>query len=145
MSFRALKFSNKKAENMSDLNDPNSAGLEPGGLPDLGALLGGGAGGMDLGGLMEQAQQMLAGAQEAAAEIVEGSSGGGMVKVEVDGGFNFHSVSIDASVVDPSDVEMLNDLVLAALRDASSQLQDAQSDAMGGMDLGGLGGMLGGS
>ncbi len=125
---------------MSDQNDPNAA------MPDLGALLGGGAaGGMpDLGGLMEQAQAMLAGAQEAAAEIVECSSGGGMVKIEVDGNFTVHSVSIDPSVVDPNDVEMLNDLVLAALRDASSQLQESQSDAMGGMDLGGLGGLLGG-
>lgn len=130
---------------MSDHNDPNAADPTAGAMPDLGALLGGGAGGMDLGGLMEQAQQMLAGAQEAAAEIVEGSSGGGMVKIEVDGGFNFHSVSIDPSVVDASDVDMLNDLVLAALRDASTQLQESQSDAMGGMDLGGLGGMLGGS
>lgn len=99
----------------------------------------------DLGSLMEQAQQMLAGAQEAAAEIVEGSSGGGMVKVEIDGNFNVHSVAIDPSVVDPNEVEMLNDLVLAALRDASSQLQDSQSDAMGGLDIGGLGGLLGGS
>ena len=82
---------------------------------------------MDLGSLMEQAQQMLAGAQEAAAEVIEGSSGGGMVKIEVDGGFNFHSVSIDPSVVDPNDVEMLNDLVLAALRDASTQLQENQT------------------
>ncbi len=125
---------------MSDQNDPNAA------MPDLGALLGGGAaGGMpDLGGLMEQAQAMLADAQGAAAEIVEGSSGGGMVKIEVDGNFTVHSVSIDPSVVDPNDVEMLNDLVLAALRDASSQLQESQSDAMGGMDLGGLGGLLGG-
>jgi len=115
-------------------------------MPDLGALLGGGAGGAmpDLGGLMEQAQQMLAGAQQAAEEIVEGSSGGGKVKIEVDGGFNFHSVKIDPAVVNADDVEMLNDLVLAALRDASTQLQDAQSDAMGGMDMGGLGGMLGG-
>jgi len=125
---------------MSDQSNPE------GQVPDLSALLGGGAGGgmPDLGGLMEQAQQMLAGAQQAAEEIVEGSSGGGKVKVEVDGGFNFHSVTIDPAVVDPGDVEMLNDLVLAALRDAATQLQDAQSDAMGGMDMGGLGGMLGG-
>ena len=99
----------------------------------------------DLGGLMEQAQQMMANAQEAAEQVVEGSSGGGMVKVEVDGSFTFHSVSIDPSVVDPNEVEMLNDLVLAALRDASTQLQDNQSDAMGGLDLGGLGDMLGGA
>ena len=124
---------------MSDQQDPDAQ------VPDLGALLGGGAaGGMDLGGLMEQAQQMLAGAQEAAEEIVEGSAGGGKVKVEVDGSFNFHSVTIDPEVVDPDDVELLNDLVLAALRDAATQLQDAQSEAMGGMDLGGLGGLLGG-
>lgn len=129
---------------MSEQNDPGAT-PEPAAMPDLGALLGGGAGGMDLGGLMEQAQAMLAGAQEAAAEIVEGSSGGGVVKVEVDGGFNFHSVSIDPSVVDPNDVDMLNDLVLAALRDAATQLQESQSDAMGGMDLDGLGGMLGGA
>ena len=114
--------------------------------PDLGALLGGAAGGgmPDLGGLMAQAQEMLAGAQEAAEEIVEGSAGGGKVKIEVDGGFNFHSVTIDPEVVNPDDVELLNDLVLAALRDAATQLQEAQSEAMGGMDLGGLGGFLGG-
>lgn len=124
---------------MSDQSDSD------GQMPDLGALLGGGAGGgMDLGGLMEQAQQMLAGAQQAAEEVVVGSSGGGKVTVEVDGGFNFQSVTIDPEVVDPDDVELLNDLVLAALRDAATQLQDAQSDAMGGMDMGGLGGLLGG-
>ena len=124
---------------MSEQDEPQQAGM------DLSALLGGGAGGMDLGGLMEQAQAMLAGAQEAAAEVVEGSSGGGMERVEVDGGMNFHSVKIDPSVVDPDDVDMLNDLVLAALRDAATQIQDGQSDAMGGMDIDGLGGMLGGA
>ncbi len=115
----------------------------PDGMPDLGALLGG-AGGMDLSGLMAQAQEMMANAQEAAAMIVEGTAGGGVVKVQVDGSFNFHSVTIDPSVVDPDDVDLLNDLVLAALRDASTQLQDNQSEAMGGLDMDGLGGMLGG-
>lgn len=120
---------------------------EPSELPDLGSLLGGGAeGGMpDLGGLMAQAQEMMASAQEAAAEIVEGSAGGGMVKVQIDGGFNFHSVTIDPAVVDPADVDMLQDLVLAALRDAATQIQEGQEDAMGGLDLGGLGGLLGGA
>ncbi len=127
---------------MSEQDEPQAN--EPQAGMDLGALLGGGAGGLDLGGLMEQAQAMLAGAQEVAAEVVEGSSGGGMVKVEVDGGMNFHSVTIDPSVVNPDDVEMLNDLVLAALRDAATQIQEGQTDAMGGMDLDGLGGMLGG-
>lgn len=125
---------------MSDQSDPET----PEGLPDLGALLGGGAL-PDLGGLMEQAQQMMASAQQAAEEIVEGSAGGGVVKVQVDGALNFHAVHIDPSVVDPDDVDMLADLVLAALRDAGSQLQEGQSAAMGGLDLGGLGGLLGGT
>ena len=126
---------------MSD--NPNAP---DGGLPDLGALLGGGAGGgmPDLGGLMAQAQEMMANAQQKAEEIVEGTAGGGVVKVSVDGSLNFHSVTIDPSVVDPGDVDMLQDLVLAALRDAATQIQDGQADAMGGMDLGGLGGLLGG-
>lgn len=130
---------------MSDLDgtEDNHAEDAANAMPDLAAMLGGG-GGLDLGGLMEQAQQMLAGAQEAAEQVFEGSAGGGVVKVEVDGSFNFHSVTIDPDVVDPNDVGLLTDLVLAALRDASVQLQEAQSDAMGGMDLGGLGGMLGG-
>ena len=88
---------------MTDQNEP------VGDTPDLSALLGGAAAGgamPDLGGLMAQAQQMLAGAQEAAEEVVEGSAGGGKVKVEVDGGFNFQSVTIDPSVVDPEDVEL---------------------------------------
>jgi len=123
---------------MSDpLNDPQ--------MPDLSSLLGGGDGGMpDLGGLMAQAQEMMAKSQEAAAEVVEGSAGGGVVRIEVDGGFQPQSVHIDPSVVDPSEVDMLQDLVLAALRDAATQIADSQSDALGGMDLGGLGGMLGG-
>ena len=123
---------------MSEDNEP------PAGM-DLSALLGGGAGGMDLGAMMEQAQAMLAGAKEAAAVVLEGTSGGGMVRIEVDGGFNFHSVTIDPSVVNPDDVELLNDLVLAALRDAAVQLQEGQQDAMGGMDLDGIGDMLDGA
>lgn len=114
-------------------------------MPDLSSLLGGSGGGMpDLGGLMAQAQEMMANAQEAAEEIVEGSAGGGMVRIEVDGGFQPQSVRIDPSVVDPSDVDMLQDLILAALRDAATQIAESQSEALGGMDMGGLGGLLGG-
>ncbi len=100
----------------------------------------------DLSALLAQAQEMMAGAAEAANAVVTGQAGGGMVKVEVNGHFEFQSVSIDPKAVDASDVEMLEDLVLAALRDAGEQLSEGQSDAMGGMDLGGmdLGGLLGG-
>ena len=101
-------------------------------------------GGMDLGRLLESAQQMMAGMQAAAAEVVEGSAGGGLVIVEVDGHMNFRSVSIDPKAIDPDDVSLLEDLLLAALRDAAEKLQAGQSGAMGGLDLGGLGGLLGG-
>jgi DNA-binding protein YbaB len=52
-------------------------------------------------------------------------------------------VSIDPSAVDADDVSMLEDLVLAALHDAVAKAQEAQAGAMGGLDLGGLGGILG--
>jgi DNA-binding protein YbaB len=55
----------------------------------------------------------------------------------------FQSVVIDPAAVDPDDVEMLQDLVLAALRDAMSNATELSQQAMGGLDLGGLGGLLG--
>lgn len=109
-------------------------------------------GGFDFGGLLEQAQamqQQMAAAQEAQAqEVVNGSAGNGLVKVEMTGAGEFRSVSIDPTAVDPDDVEMLEDLVLAALRDAASKVMELQEESMGGIglpDLGGLGGLLGGS
>lgn len=108
---------------------------------DLGNLLGGG--GLDLGSLMEQASQMqqqMAEAQAAAAStVLEGVSGGGAVKVTVTGAGEFQAVAIDPSAVDPDDVGMLEDLVLAALNDATSRVRDLQAGAMGG-----LGDLLGG-
>jgi len=103
----------------------------------------------DLGSLLESAQQMMAGVQAAADAVVTGSAGGGLVTVDVDGRFDFKSVSIDPKAIDPADMSLLEDLVLAALRDASEQLQSGQAGALGGMDLGGtdlggLGGLLGG-
>ena len=122
---------------MSDTPDQNPLG--GGGMPDLG-------------GLLESAQQMMAQAQAAAEEIVKGEAGGGLVTVEVDGRFEFHSITIDPKAIDPDDPQLLEDLVLAALRDASTQLQAGQQGALGGLggadlgglDLGGLGGLLGG-
>ena len=97
--------------------------------------------------LLKQAQKMqqqLAEAQAAAAEqVVEGQAGGGVVKVTVTGGMEFRSVSIDPTVVDPDDVEMLEDLILAAIRDALARAGQVSQQAMGGLDLGGLGGLLG--
>jgi hypothetical protein len=112
-----------------------------GGL-DLAALLGGGgddaAGG--LAGILEMAQQLQAGMVEAQAEaagtMVEGVSGGGAVRIEATAGLEFTAVHIRPDAVDPDDVEMLEDLILAALRDVIVRANDVQAAALGG--LGGL-------
>jgi len=99
----------------------------------------------DLSALLEQAQlmqsQLLDAKASAAGQIVEGHAGGGVVRVRVSGDMEFQGVTIDPSVVDPSDIEMLQDLVLAALRDAVARVNELNQQAMGG--LGGLGGLLG--
>ena len=101
----------------------------------------------DLGGLLAQAQQMqqqLIEAQAAAASaVVEGSAGGGLVRVEVTGGLEFRNVHIDPTAIDPDDPGMLEDLVLAALRDAVTQVHEMQQGAMG--DLGGMADLFGGA
>lgn len=105
-----------------------------------------GLGGMgDLGGLMAQAQEMQAQLQAAQAEVaervVQGQAGGGAVKIEVTGAMEFRSVTIAPSAVDPDDVEMLQDLVLAALHDATNQVNELQAGLTAG--FGDLGGLLG--
>ena len=99
--------------------------------------------------LLKQAQkmqeQLLAARAEAETQEVEGQAGGGVVKVRVTGGMEFRSVSIDPAAVDPDDVAMLEDLVLAAVRDAVAKAGEISEQAMGGLDLGGLGsGLFGG-
>ncbi len=91
-----------------------------------------------------QMQTDMAAAQEAlAAETVEGSAGGGMVKVAVSGSGDVQRVSIDASVVDPDDIETLEDLVVAAVADGLRRAAELQSTRLGavtgGLDLGSLG------
>lgn len=105
--------------------------------------------GFDLGGLLRQAQDLqarLESAQEqAAGTVVEGVAGGGAVRIEMTAGGEFRQVSIDAGAVDPDDVAMLEDLVLAALRDAAARAGDVQAAATPDLpDLSGLGDLLGG-
>jgi DNA-binding YbaB/EbfC family protein len=101
----------------------------------------------DMSALLQQAQQMqqqlLAAQAEAAEQVHEGTAGGGAVKVTVTGGMDFQSVTIRPDAVDPDDVEMLQDLVLAAVREAVGKVNAAQQNALGGI-AGGLGGLLGG-
>ncbi|MGA7096846.1 MAG: YbaB/EbfC family nucleoid-associated protein [Acidimicrobiia bacterium] len=100
----------------------------------------------DMRQLMAQAQKMqeqLAAAQtELAAKRFEGTAGGGMVTAVVTGAQELVEVSISPEVVDPDDVEMLEDLVVAAIRQAFQSAADAASDQLGGLtgglDLGGL-------
>lgn len=104
---------------------------------------------IDFSALLEQAQQMqsqLMEAQAAAAEqVVEGSAGGGIVKITVTGGMDFQKVSIDPKAFDPDDPGMLEDLVLAALHDAVGKVNELNQQAMGNLGgVGGLGGLLGG-
>lgn len=108
--------------------------------------------GVDLTSLLSQlgqVQQSLQNAQASAAtQVVEGSAGGGVVVVRVTGGLDFESVTIDPSVIDPADPDLLCDLVLVALRDAVEQANELQRHALSEFDtsagLGGLGGLLGG-
>ena len=102
----------------------------------------------DINSLLTQAldmQQRMADAQARTAETeIIGRSGGGAVQITVTGGMQFVDVTIEPSAVDPDDISMLEDLVLAALNDAFDQLEDLQQSAMPALDLGGLGGALGG-
>ena len=97
---------------------------------------------------MQRMQEDMASAQDTlAAQTVEGSAGGGMVKATATGTGELRAVSIAAEVVDPDDVEMLEDLVVAAASEALRAAQELQANTMGsvtgGLDLGSLGGLLG--
>jgi DNA-binding YbaB/EbfC family protein len=94
--------------------------------------------------LLKQAQKMqqdMAAAQEALKdETVEASAGGGMVKVVVTGDLDIKSITIDPEAVDPEDVELLQDMVLAAVNEGLRSAQELAASKMGGI-AGGLGGL----
>ncbi|MBM7622435.1 DNA-binding YbaB/EbfC family protein [Bacillus tianshenii] len=107
-------------------------------------MRGGGMGNMQK--MMKQMQKMqkdMAKAQEELAEkTIEGSAGGGMVTVVVNGQKEIISVNIKEEVVDPEDIEMLQDLVLAATNDALKKMEELTNDTMGqftkGLNMPGL-------
>jgi DNA-binding YbaB/EbfC family protein len=131
---------------MSDSEEPSAERDDRPELMDDGEDAGGGLPGLDLGALLGQAQamqqQIMDAQAEVAAQVVEGQSGGGVVKVEVTGGWDFQSVTISPEA--GADPEELSDLVLAALRDATTRVNELHEGAVGDVDLGGLGGLLGG-
>lgn len=90
------------------------------------------------------AQEMLAKAQqELAAAAVEGSAGGGAVKIQMSGEQKVTGITIQPDVVDPDDVEMLQDLIMAAIADATEKANELQAKSFGaitgGLNLPGLG------
>ena len=97
---------------------------------------------------LQQMQARMAKLQEELGEkTVTGTAGGGMVEVVATGHQKLVSVTVKPEVVNPDDVDMLQDLVLAALHDAMARVNELQQGAMGSLGLGGLdlGGLLGGS
>ena len=114
-----------------------------------GGFRGGFPGGGNQMQMMKQAQKMqqefMKMQQELESSKFEGTAGGGAVKAVVSGTRQFESITIDPEVVDPEDVEMLQDLVLAAvngaLKAADDQTNASMSKLQGGM--GGLGGLAG--
>ena len=101
-----------------------------GGLPGLG--------GGNLMGQLQKMQEEMAKAQEELAEtVLEVTAGGGAIIITVDGQQKLRDIKIDPDVVDPEDVEMLQDLILAAVNEALEQSQQIANERMSGL-TGGL-------
>ena len=89
---------------------------------------------MNIQEMMKQAQQMQERLQQQMAQLrVEGNAGGGMVTVIINGAKQVQSLKIDPEVVSKDDVEMLQDLVVAAINDAQRKADEEMSQKMGGM------------
>ena len=89
---------------------------------------------MNIQQMMKQAQQMQERLQKQMAELkVEGNAGGGMVTVIVNGAKQIQSLKIDPEVVSKEDVEMLQDLIVAAINDAHRKADEQMSRNLGGM------------
>lgn len=108
-------------------------GFGGGGMPNMGGM----------GGIMKQVQKAMQQAEQVQRELegetVEGSAGGGMVTCQANGLGKVSAITIDPQVVDPEDVEMLQDLVLTAVTEALDKSetlrQEKQQALMGGMGL----------
>ncbi len=93
---------------------------------------------MNINQMMKQAQQMQERLQKQMAEMrVEATAGGGMVTVVINGAKQVQQLTIDPEVVSKDDVEMLQDLIIAAINDAHRKADEAMASQMGGM-LGGM-------
>ena len=95
----------------------------------------------NIGALLQQAQKMqqdmLAAQEKLKDERVEASAGGGMVKVVMTGDLRVDTLSIDPDAVDPEDVEMLQDMVVAAINEALRKAEELQQSQLGGPEQAG--------
>ncbi len=107
-------------------------------------MMKGGFGGMNMQAIMKQAQAMQAKMAEDKRKleesVVTATSGGGMVEVTMNGKYQLQSIKINPSAIDPDDVEMLEDLIVAAVNDANSQIKTLEESLMPQMptNLGGM-------
>ncbi|MBS9535404.1 YbaB/EbfC family nucleoid-associated protein [Mycobacterium sp. M1] len=107
--------------------------MQPGGAPDMSALLA---------QAQQMQQQLLAAQQELLNTEVHGEAGGGLVKVTAKGSGEVTGVQIDPKVVDPTDVDTLQDLIVGALSDAAKKAQTLAQQRLSPL-AGGMGGALG--
>jgi nucleoid-associated protein EbfC len=101
--------------------------------------------GMDMNQLFQQVGQMQEQMQKAQAELanetVEATAGGGMVTVVANGAGEIKQIKIDPKAIDPNDPEMLEDMILAAVNEASRSAQSLMESKLGGLAGGALGGL----
>lgn len=102
----------------------------------------GGFGGMNINSLMKEAKKMQADLEKSQTELAskefEASAGGGAVSVKVNGQKQILSLNLQKDVVDPDDVEMLQDLIVTCINQAFKQVDDAHASAMGKYNIPGL-------
>lgn len=109
-----------------------------GGFPGMG----GGFGGMNLNNLMKEAKKMQADIEKSQEELAvkefEATAGGGAITVKVSGTKEIKEIAIKKEVVDPEDVEMLQDLILTCINEALRKVDSAQATSMGKYNIPGL-------
>ena len=102
----------------------------------------GGFGGMNIGNLMKEAKKMQADMEKSQEELqtkeFESTAGGGAVSVKLSGGKQIKELKISKDVVDPDDVEMLQDLIITCINDAMRKVDEAQSAQFGKYNIPGL-------
>ena len=107
-----------------------------------GGFTGGGFGGMNINNLMKEAKKMQADIEKSQAEITakdfEATAGGGAVKVVVSGAKFIKELTIQKDVVDPDDVEMLQDLIITCVNEALRKVDEEQAAQMGRFNIPGL-------